>query len=196
MNIKITCARENACRGGSPRPAGRSHGLSPAMRSLRTLAAALLEFVAHADSGIHVGGMNVAVGESILDAGVHNAGIGIEAFAQAIVRIKRESFQRAAAGPGNAGGAPGGGPDAVTVLMIAIVGSHQIERLSERIPDAGPIHLKYLVGGKGGVVDEGEFVTADVVEARRERRGGIGKTNVLVSCENLRRAEIVQAHDA
>src|ERR1700730_1386153 len=99
--------------------------------------------------------MNVAVRETIVDAREHDAGVGIESLAQAIVRIKRDSLQPATAGCGDAGGASGSGPGAVTVLMIAIVGRHQVERLDHRIPDAGPIDLKNLVIGESRVIDEG-----------------------------------------
>src|SRR5262245_64358097 len=109
------------------------------------------------------GGEGVLVEEATLRAvlrgAVHAAEIHVEALGEAVIRQHRAHLVLAAAGALRVVRARG---FAVAVLVIAVVGSHQVERGYRGPLHAAPDHIQRLVVELVGVVDgDGDYVAAD-----------------------------------
>ena len=83
----------------------------------------------------------------------------------------------------------------VRVLLIAVVSRDQVEAGSDRVANAGPIHLKSLRIAIGSVVHESEYVAAYVVESRAQWILRVGILDVHVAGKEFERIELVQRHE-
>src|ERR1700722_3317730 len=109
-----------------------------------------LEREPHADGGVDVVRLEgIAIGDAVVYAAPHGAGIAVEALGEGINRVQRDRVEGAAAVSGLIGAASGIGARRIGVLMVAVVCRRQIQSRQDGPANAGPIHFPHLVVGKG-----------------------------------------------
>src|SRR5580698_4731285 len=126
----------------------------------------VLEFVAHADRGIEVGGVEgVAVGQAVVHGAVHRAGVNVEVLVEEVVGVERVGLQAAAANAERVGGATGLFAAAVSTLMNTVIGGREIQMRNDTVAGTGPVELQVLSDAVGSVADDREDIAADIGES-------------------------------
>src|SRR6266513_2270052 len=143
-----------------------------------------LEFEADPRGSGEGGGVEEAAGwtsEPVVHAGPEGAEVAVEALGEAIVGEQREGVLAAAAAAAAVIGAAGVGAGREAVLLVAVVGGHQVHLRAGCVFHPRPVHLQGLLVVVGGGVDDGEHIAADGEGARQQRGVGIGELDVLVA---------------
>src|SRR6266513_2633676 len=143
-----------------------------------------LEFEADPRGSGEGGGVEEAAGwtsEPVVHAGPEGAEVAVEALGEAIVGEQREGVLAAAAAAAAVIGAAGVGAGREAVLLVAVVGGHQVHLRAGCVLHPRPVHLQGLLVVVGGGVDDGEHIAADGERAGSERGVGIGELDVLVA---------------
>src|SRR5450631_2264984 len=167
-----------------PRCASRSASCPLGWGHEAAVGSSQLELIAKADGRGHVGHMQVAAGQPVMHVCKHDAGVSIETLGQPIVGVERNIIESAAAGTGLSARAAGISAGSVGILMITVVRRGQVEIRYDRVSYPRPIDLQNLVVGKGGIVDESQFIATDIVETRRQRPLWMSTLDLLITTQH------------
>src|SRR2546423_14672363 len=122
---------------------------------------AVLELVADRGGGGEGGGVEEAAGwtsEPVVHAGPEGAEVAVEALGEAIVGQEREGVLAAAAAAAAVIGAAGVGAGREAVLLVAVVGGHQVHVRAGGVLHPRPVHLQGLAVVEGAVVGNGDHI--------------------------------------
>src|SRR5256885_937506 len=131
----------------------RPHGLNNSGRGTAIRSACvILEFEADPRGGGEGGGVEEAAGwtsEPVVHAGPEGAEVAVEALGEAIVGQEREGVLAAAAAAAAVIGAAGVGAGREAVLLVAVVGGHQVHVRAGGVLHPRPVHLPGLAAVEG-----------------------------------------------
>jgi len=102
------------------------------------------KFVAHADGGIDVSGVDVAAGHTFAHPAVHGADVSVEVHVESVVGVEGKGLETSAASAVCGCRAARLSSGAVGILMSTVIGRGQLEVGNDGVANAGPKDLHNL----------------------------------------------------